>query len=70
MDNEFALGEKVIAKKLAWEGSPLRKVDVEGTITSIKGISPNHNNINKYEFTWRGGRYYNNGSNLTKYFVK
>ena len=65
---EFNLGERAIAKKLAWsyDGEPLKKIDVEGTITSIKGVSPNHNSKHKYEFTWSGGKFMNNGEKLTK----
>ncbi len=64
---DFYLGQKVIAKKLGWGGNgtteaPLHRIDVEGVITSIKGISPNHDNIHKYEFTWSGGRMYTNGT--------
>jgi hypothetical protein len=64
----FEVGEKAIAKKLGWSNDnlPLRKIDVEGTITSIKGISPNHNSIHKYEFTWSGGKFMNDGGKLTK----
>lgn len=63
----FVLGQKVIAKKLGWGGNgttehPLRRIDVEGEITSIKGISPDHTNIHKYEFTWKGGRMYTNST--------
>lgn len=64
---DFYIGQKVIAKKLGWTGNgtseyPLERVDVEGEITSIKGISPQHTNIHKYEFTWKGGRMYTNGT--------
>ena len=66
-DTLFRLGEKVIAKRLGWEGNgstdnPLRRADVKGIITSIKGISPTHTSIYKYEFTWSGGRMYTNGT--------
>jgi hypothetical protein len=63
----FYLGQKVIAKKLGWGGNgtteyPLHRIDVEGVITSIKGISPEHTSIYKYEFTWEGGRMFTNGT--------
>lgn len=63
----FVLGQKVIAKKLGWGGNgtaehTLHRIDVEGEITSIKDISPEHTNIHKYEFTWKGGKMYTNGT--------
>ena len=66
ISNSFVLGQKVIAKKLGWGGNgtighPLHRIDVEGEITSIKGISPKHTSIRKYEFTWEGGRMYTDG---------
>lgn len=66
VSTSFVLGQKVIAKKLGWGGNgtteyPLHRIDVEGEITSIKGISPEHTNIRKYEFTWKGGRMYTDG---------
>lgn len=66
VSTSFILGQKVIAKKLGWGGNgttehPLHRIDVEGEITSIKGISPEHTNIRKYEFTWKGGRMYTDG---------
>jgi len=64
--NKFKVGQKVIAKKLAWSGdgnqTPFHKIDVEGEITSIKGISDKHNSMYKYEFTWHKGRMYTNGN--------
>lgn len=66
VNTSFYLGQKVIAKKLGWGGNgtiehPLHRIDVEGEITSIKGISPEHTNIRKYEFTWKGGKMYTDG---------
>jgi hypothetical protein len=67
VSTSFYLGQKVIAKKLGWGGNgtteyPLHRIDVEGDIISIKGISPEHTNIHKYEFTWKGGRMFTNGT--------
>jgi hypothetical protein len=67
VSTNFYLGQKVIAKKLGWGGNGttehlLYRIDVEGKITSIKGISSEHTNIHKYEFTWKGGRMYTNGT--------
>ena len=66
VDPSFYLGQRVVAKKLGWGGNgtteyPLHRIDVEGVITSIKGISPEHTSIYKYEFTWEGGRMFTNG---------
>ena len=68
---EFSLDEKCYAIKLGWAGhgtkaAPLRRVDVLGTISSIRGTE-GHNNIHKYEFKWDGGLYYTN--NLNKELV-
>ena len=62
----FVFGEKCIGIKLGWGGlgtpeSPIRRIDVEGIITSVRGL-PNHTNIHKYEFTWNGGRFYTDNS--------
>jgi hypothetical protein len=66
---KFTIGQKVVAKKLGWMGNgskefPIKRCDVIGTITSIKGISPDHINIKLYEFTWSGGKFYNDGDRL------
>jgi hypothetical protein len=73
MDKEFSIGETVMVKKLGWnfgDNEPLQKVDVEGTITSIKGISELHKSVHKYEVTWEGGKFYNNGDKLNKLSTK
>ena len=67
VSTSFVLGQKVIAKKLGWGGNgtiehALHRIDVEGEITSIKGISLEHTNIRQYEFTWKGGRMFTNGT--------
>ena len=61
-DYDFSLGEKCYCLKLGWAGNgtpnaPLKRVDVLGIISSIKGLE-SHNNIHKYEFKWDGGFYY------------
>jgi len=69
MTKEFSLGEEVIIRKIAWDyenPNGLAKIDARGTITSIKGISPNHSYKYKYEVTWSGGRFFNNGDKLIK----
>lgn len=58
----FNLGDRCVAIKLGWGGigtpqSPLHRINVKGEITSIKGLE-GHNNVHKYEFTWKGGRFY------------
>lgn len=66
INSNFYLGQKVIAKGLGWGGDgsieyPRHRIDVEGKITSIKGVSNDHNNIHKYEVSWDGGKMYTNG---------
>ena len=61
---DFEIGQKVMILKIDWDGNPIRLNDAEGEITSIKGISENHNSIHKYEVTWRGGKFMNDGKRL------
>jgi hypothetical protein len=63
------IGDRVTVKNISWSGNgtekfPLRKADAIGVITSIKGITENHNNKHKYEVTYNDGRYYTNGEDF------
>jgi hypothetical protein len=62
---EFRIGDKALGLNLGWEGTgnsenPLKRCDVVGTITSIKEVNKNHNNVHKYEFSWEKGKLYTN----------
>lgn len=65
-EHEFSFVENCYGIKLGWGGNgttqaPLKRVDVFGTITSIRGME-GHSNIHKYEFKWTGGYYYINNT--------
>lgn len=62
---ELQLGQKVIVKKGEWDWSDgiMKKIDVEGVVTSIAGVSPEHNNLNKYQITTKRCRHYTNNLN-------
>lgn len=68
MTHEFNVGDKAIAVKLGWTGDgtdkyPLKRCDVKGVITSVKGM-PKHISVYKYEFTYDGnGRFYTDNLN-------
>lgn len=67
---ELKIGDKVVLKKVLWVGSgtkedPMRRADVIGEITSIRGM-PGHTNKHKYEFTHERGRFYTNSEKFQK----
>jgi hypothetical protein len=66
MKTELNVGDNVIACRAAWLGSgtvedPCRKGDIDGIITSIKGITPGHTNIHMYEVTTEKLIFYTDG---------
>lgn len=66
MNNDFYVGQKVLVKRMGWEGkgtvdSPKKKCDVEGVISSVKGVTPEHQHNKKYKVAFNGQEMYTDG---------